>query len=595
MKNILAKFNPARTSEGTKKKHWLEIQKNISYVFSTFSLTSKFILIGLIVIGTIFLLAGLWSLSQDYTVTLPATGGSVTEGAIGSPRFINPLLATSDTDRDLSALIYSGLLRIGPNDELIPDLAESYNISDDGLIYTFTLKENLTWHDGRKLTARDIVFTVNKAQDSNTRSPRRANWEGVIVEQTGERTIIFKLARPYAPFIENMTMGILPTHLWSNIEIESFSFSPLNSQPIGSGPYKIAKIKKDRTGVATYYDLEAFSDFALGMPKIKNWRLKFYPNENSLITALIKGEIDSAHSITPSRIKELKPDDLQTVTVPLSRVFGVFFNQNQATLFTKKEVRQALDQATDRDQIIKQVLEGYGLSTTTAIPNFLIGEEDKAEETNPDTETALTLAKATLTDNGWQENENGIMEKTSGGETTLLKFSIATADTPELKATAELLKQNWEALGAEVEIKVFETGNLNQAVIRPRKYDVLLFGLVLGRQPDPFAFWHSSQRLDPGLNIALYTNISADKILEDLHTTLDKASRLEKIKALTKEIEQDIPAIFIYSPKFIYLAPPAVKNISFKKVSDSADRFNNVYNWYIKTEKVWKIFTPKTN
>ncbi|MCK4386733.1 MAG: hypothetical protein KAV41_01450, partial [Candidatus Pacebacteria bacterium] len=167
--------------------------------------------------------------------------------------------------------------------------------------------------------------------------------------------------------------------------------------------------------------------------------------------------------------------------------------------------------------------------------------------------------------------------------------SLSTAATPELKAVANLLKQQWEKLGVETRLKIFEMGDLNKNVIRPRKYDSLLFGEVVGRDLDLFAFWHSSQRNDPGLNIALYANITTDDLLEQIRITSDEKSKKEKLELFQKEIARDIPAIFLYSPDFIYISPKKIKNILIDKITIPSERFLDINNWYIKTDKVWKF------
>ena len=157
-----------------------------SQIIHTLSARERFVL-------SIFVLAFvtsgivlIWNIQQEFLIEVPTEGGSLTEGVIGSPRFISPLLATSDTDRDLTTLVYSGLLRASTSG-LIPDLAESFSVSEDGLEYTFTLRENIKWHDGEPVTADDVVFTIEKAQDPTLRSPKRAVWEGVVVEKVDEQ------------------------------------------------------------------------------------------------------------------------------------------------------------------------------------------------------------------------------------------------------------------------------------------------------------------------------------------------------------------------------------------------------------------------
>ena len=183
------------------------------------------------------------------------------------------------------------------------------------------------------------------------------------------------------------------------------------------------------------------------------------------------------------------------------------------------------------------------------------------------------------------------MEKKTKKETITLQFSLATGDAPELKETAEIIKDSWQKIGASVDVKIFETSDLNQNVIRPRKYDALFFGEVVGRDKDFYPFWHSSQRNDPGLNIALYTNIKTDKLLDEIRTTTDETVRQNDLRQFEKLIDDDAPVAFVYAPEFIYIVPKKVKNIKLGQITNGAERFLNVHEWYIDTNKVWKIFT----
>src|SRR3990167_4613872 len=197
-----------------------------------------------------------------FLVEVPRASGALTEGIIGTPRFINPLLAISDADRDVTALVYSGLLRATPEGGYVPDMAESYDVSPDGKTYTFILRDGLTFHDGSAVGVDDIVYTVGKAQDPALKSPVRANWEGVVAEQVDARTVRFTLRKAYAPFIENLTLGILPKARWGVVTDEEFPFSELNQEPVGSGPYRLGSASRSSSGILSTYTLRSFGDYA---------------------------------------------------------------------------------------------------------------------------------------------------------------------------------------------------------------------------------------------------------------------------------------------------------------------------------------------
>lgn len=522
-------------------------------------------------------------------VDVPSSGGSIVEGVIGSPRFINPLLAISDPDRDLSALVYSGLMTIGEDGALEPDLAESYEISEDGRTYTFTLKEDAVFHDGTPVTVDDVLYTVAMTQDPIVKSPKRASWDGVIAEKIDERRISFTLPQPYTPFLYNTTLGILPKHLWESVSAEQFPFSQLNIEPVGSGPFKVRKIERSDSGLPLFYELSAFDDYALGKPYLKRITINFYPNEERLIAALKDGKIQAVNSISPQAAQELEQADVRIETRPLPRIFGAFFNQNRAAIFTDESIREALTLAAPKEQILSDVLFGYGEIIDSPIPAGLLG----TAPAEPEAAYAERLeeARALLEADGWErDEESGVLMRESDEGVETLSFSISTSNTPELKAVAGLLAESWRSLGASVETRFFETSDLNQNVIRSRDYDVLLFGEIVGRELDLFSFWHSSQRNDPGLNIALYANITTDKLLADARTSTDPEEIAELYREFEDEIRADTPAVFLYSPLFIYAVPDELSNLNLGPVTTSGERFSNVHEWYIETEKIWPIF-----
>jgi peptide/nickel transport system substrate-binding protein len=581
------------------KKWEIGALQSAEKIVKNFSPAEKTIF-GIFVFGlffsTLFLLI---KLNDSFMVEIPTVGGTVSEGIVGSPRFINPILALNDADRDLTELIYSGLLKATSDGRLSTDLASDYNISDDGLVYTFNIKENAKFQDGANVTADDVVFTIKKIQDPAVKSPKRASFDGVLAEKTGDKQIKFTLKKPYSPFLENTTIGILPKHLWKDATSDEFPFSQLNIEPIGSGPYKIAEIKRDSSGLPTSYLLNPFEEYTLGEPYVKNLILKFYTNSKNLIDGYNKGEIDAISAISPSDGIALKEKGVRLEKTPLPRIFGLFFNQNEKPIFAEKAVRQALNISVDKNIILKEIFGGYGTIIDGPIPVKLAPEKKSdfasLENFSATTSPRIDEAKKLLKKSGWTENKTtGMMEKISTKDkktiVTEFAFSISTVNTTELKNTALMLKEMWKKIGANVDVKIFEAGDLNQNVIRARKYDTLLFGEIIGRDLDLYAFWHSSQRNDPGLNIASYTNSKADKILEEIRAISNYDKRAEKLSAFETEIKNDTPAVFLYSPDFLYVVPKQVKGFNMNYITIPSERFLNIQNWYINTEKVWKIF-----
>jgi peptide/nickel transport system substrate-binding protein len=547
--------------------------------------------------AALFVLSGLTLLSKvsdAFLVSVPARGGSLTEGVVGNPRFVNPVLALSEADKNLTVLVYSGLVRVTPGGKIENDLAENLSISEDKLSYTATLREDAQFHDGTRVTADDVVFTIQKVGDPMIKSPRRGNWDGVSVEKIDDRTVRFALKKAYTPFIYNLSIGILPRHIWKNVSADEFSFSQFNTLPVGSGPYKVEKAERNEGGIPDYYQLSPFENYSGrlsdGGPFIRSLIFRFYTSEEALVDAYNHGEIESLSGLSPERLSELDSGGSRVMHSPLPRIFAVFFNQSQSKVLLQKEVRQALELSAPKHEIVSEVFGSFATAIAGPLPAGIY-PWTAARSSSPTEAVKLGEAKNLLEKAGWKPNEEtGVLEKKIGSSIMSLSFSISTGDAPELKKVAEELANQWRKLGAEVLILTFETGELNQSVIRPRHFDALLFGEMVGRDADIYPFWHSSQRNDPGLNIALYANSKADRLLEEARSARNPAAVEESLKAFNIEVAKDVPAVFLYTPSFLYILPTKVKAVELGALSATQDRFAGIRDWYIETDGVWRIF-----
>ena len=565
-------------------------ERSIRGILHSFTIAEKAVFYFFV---SIFLLSGitlLWKVSGAFLIEVPSRGGTLMEGVIGNPRFINPVLAISEADKNLVALLYSGMVRITPEGKTENNLAEAVTISDDRRIYTVRIHEDARFHDGTPVTADDIIFTIQKITDPSIKSPLRGNWEGITIGKIDEKTVSFTLKQAYTPFIYNLTVGILPKHIWKNVSLDEFSFSQFNTLPIGSGPYKVERVERNSGGIPNFYRLTPFENVSNKAPFIKNLAFRFYPSEMALIEAFNTGEIESISGISPERIPELQTDSSRIISSPLPRVFAVFFNQSQSKVFLNKEVRQALNLASPREKIVEKILGGYATAIAGPMPAGIYSRTS-AKENKLMPDERLETAKELLAKAGWRANlETGILEKKSTSGTISLSFAISTGDASELQQVARELVATWQKLGAKIDVLIFETGDLNQNVIRPRNFDALLFGEVVGRDADLYPFWHSSQRTDPGLNIALYTNSRADQYLDNARSSDDPKEIEESYEVFAKELEADQPAVFLYTPSFLYVMPDKVKAIDLNSLTVPQDRFLSITDWYIETDRIWKIF-----
>jgi len=553
-----------------------------------------------------------------FMTSIPSYGGNLKEGTIGLPHTINPVLAVTDVDRDISSLVFSGLLKYRDG-ALALDAAQGYKVSPDGLTYTFTIRPNAQFQDGTKLTASDIAFTIQKIQDTALKSPRRTDFVNVTVKVLSDSQVQFVLKQPYSPFLTTMTLGILPKHIWESVSDDQFIFSQYNIEPVGSGPYRESSVERDSGGIPVRLSLTAWSGYYGAIPHLSTITFHFFADQDAALSALDSGTIDSLPAVSADQAARLSKDKAQAYTVlatTLPRIFGVFFNQSQNPALADKSVRQALDMTVDRPSIIKNVLHGYGLPIQGPLPPLTPTARPGSTATSTNTRSSgisqtglnipivmsaystssLAVARALLERNGWSKDASGVYQKSGPKNTSVpLAFDIYTADNIELKAAAEIVKNSWNALGARVTVKVFESSDLYQNIIRTRKYDALLFGELIGKDRDIYAFWHSSQRNSPGLNVSMYTNATVDSLLEDIRSQTDDHTRAADYAELDRQIRTDIPAVFLYSPDFLYVVPKVLRGVSLGSVTVPSDRFGSINDWYITTERVWRIFARNNN
>lgn len=569
------------TSDSQQKDNFSFFRK----VVTSFSYAEKVLFWTLTAVGVLSLVLLLVGLNQNIMVTVPKHGGVLREGIVGAPRFMNPVLAQSDTDLDIVQLVYSGLMRQNKNGELIPDIAQSYEVSEDGLEYTFTLRDDAKFHDGVPVTADDVIFTIVAIQDPVIKSPRRSNWDGITVQKIDDRTVSFRLAEPYTPFIWNTTLGILPKHIWGDVSPEEFAFNTFNTQPIGTGPYEFENVRRDKSGTIRLIELEKNDDFVLGEPYISTIELHIFKNTEEEIKALNSDTIDAIAGFNAQELSDNVDNDMAIVEVPMNRLFGVFFNQNQAQILAKKYIREALRDSIDRDSVIEQALYGYATPAYGPIP-----EVHTPFETLSSTSTEAKNAKEDLKGAGWEENEQGLLVDDADDESSpTIAISLSTTDVPELVDVASIIVESWRNNGIDASLKVFDVNDIRQNVIRPREYDALLFGEVIDPSLDLYAFWHSSQRNDPGLNIANYTNISVDRALEHIRSGSGDLTKDDYLTTVLTELDTDVPAIFLYSPHMVYVVPQSLEGLSTYPVTRTSDRFSNVYTWYLETDRIWKF------
>lgn len=556
--------------------------KQLKYLTRFFNQQEKKLIKFLLLIGSISLLSLAFSLTWRNTILIPKNGGSYTEGLIGAPQYINPAYgSTNDIDADLIKLIFSGLLKYNNNLELENDLAESYEISSDGKTYTFTLKPNLFWHDNKELTAKDIAFTISMIQDPRNNSPLEPSFRGVKVNQIDDRKIQFILNKPFTPFLHSLTVGILPAHAWENISIQSYKLTELNLKPIGSGPWKFDSLKKNKDGNLISYSLVPFKNYYGKLPYLKNINFKFYPTYDLAWQALQEQNIDGISFIPKEKKQYLQNNrQLKIYNLQLPQYTGIFINEDKNETLKEIKIRNVLEIAIDKNDILKKVFAGEALALAGPLLPGLPGYNENLN-TNPYSyEQSIKI----LTDLGWQKDKNN--QFFTKNEKTL-ELTLTTVDLPDNIKIAEMIRNYWEQVGIKTNLNIIPASNIQKEVIRTRDYELLLFGEIIGANPDFYPFWHSSQLKDPGFNLTSFNNKRADFLLEQARETNDFDKKAELFRQFENIILEDKPAIFLFQPTYSYLLNKKIHGFNTTRINLPSDRLNDSINWYIKTKRVF--------
>ncbi len=571
--------------------------------------------------------------APNYLSFEPRQGGEYSEALIGQPKIINPIFApANDVDADISPLLYSRLFKISEDQKLIPELAASLTISEDRKTYAVKLREDAFWTDGEKIDADDIAYTLEVIQNPEVQSPLYPSFNGVTVEKTGPFEITFTLKEPFAPFASNLALGVIPEHIFGMIAPANLRLAKDNLQPkITSGPWKFSKMIKNEGGVETF-SLERNDRYFGEIPYIKKITFKFYQD---FVPAADDLKVRSFMGLAfiPRNLSETYGGkNFQSYKMRLPQYTALFFNDDSLAALKNIDVRKALTQAIDKNIVMQSALGDNGeIVNSPIIPGFL-GYYPDIEKINFNADEAAALLdkdwpridpdeyfslkseslfkereqeiknlpdyeanSSTLSANLKSEVEDSVRaimrpdqtyyRKNSKNE--ILNINLTTADTPEYQNAAESIALFWRAIGVQTHVIIVPGKNISRETLKGRQYNVLLFSEIIGDDPDPFPFWHSSQTEYPGLNLAMFSDRHADTLLENARIATSSEARAGIYRIFQDILVKELPAVFLYSPTYDYLIDKKVKGVDFGRIFSPSDRFNNLSNWYIKTK--WSL------
>ncbi|MDH7489927.1 MAG: peptide ABC transporter substrate-binding protein [Anaerolineae bacterium] len=511
------------------------------------------------------------------TVLVPAEGGTYTEGVVGAPQWPNPVLAAfNETDEDIARLLFRGLTRVDERSRIVPDLAESWQVSGDALVYTFTLKAGLKWQDGAPITADDAVYTFQLMQSPDFPGPPYLLelWKAVQVAKVDALRVQFTLSEPFAPFLDYTTIGLLPQHILAGTAAKDLLAHPFNSSPVGNGPFMLERATSEEIVLRP----NPLSDAP--KPYLERLALRLYPDTDAVFAAYSRGEVDGIRTIPADRLDEAAElPSLNLYSAPVAEAAWVIFN-TQSPPLDAMPVRRALALATDRKRLIADALRGQALPLYGPLLPTSWAYNPAVEEADYDAEQARTL----LADAGWADTDgDGIRDK----DGKALGVEIACLDTPQDVRVAEALAAQWQEVGARVAVTPLPAGELANDYLRPRAFQAVLYHwLDITPDPDMYPFWHSTQATDPGQNFARFQNRDADEIMEQARRTPDTVLRQELYARLQEILRDEAPAVFLYQPVYTMGVRDTVQGVTLGPVRSASDRFQSIAGWYVQTRRV---------
>lgn len=544
----------------------------------------KHVILWVLFMGILIAATGLQLMwyQQSYKTTAPANNGTYAEAVLGPIDTLNPLFANTSAEQSASHLMFSSLLRYDKTGNLGYDLASDMKVNDAKNIYTISIRPDAKWHDGFQLTANDVAFTIGLMQNPNTRTTL-TGWKDVSIKVIDDMTIEFTLQTTYAAFEHALTFPIVPKHILGGVSPANIRENSFSQSPIGSGPFKLRFVQDIDVAAGRKIIYMARNDsYYGGIAKLERFQLHVYSTSDAIIRALSLSEVNAAADLSSSNIDSVDLDRYTVLSEPIkSGVYAIINTKSQ--LLQGIVLRRALQLAIETNAI-REKLPVKVLSLDLPFTNDqMAGDLPKALQYDQ------VSAKKYLDDAGWLLNSNGVREK-DGKE---LKLSAVTVKDSELERVLEALSGQWRDLGIVIETQVVDPNdaaqNVVQTILQPRNFDILLYRLNIGADPDVYAYWHSSQASAQGSNFANYSNPISDDALSSARARVEPTLRNAKYITFAKQWLADVPAIGLYQSTTQYISSKNVNSFDSSNILISPiDRYSDILNWSAGSQSIYK-------
>ncbi|MEI8307421.1 MAG: peptide ABC transporter substrate-binding protein [Chloroflexales bacterium] len=522
---------------------------------------------------------------RNASVANPLTGGSYHEAVLGTPAQPIPLLNAPLTDpvgRDLDALLFDGLMRIGADGLPEPGLADSYQVDPKGLVYTFQLRHGVTWHDGTPFTAEDVVFTLRALQIvAQPGDPALAQiWQGVLVDRVDDDTVRCTLSTPLASFLSAARVPILPSHLLTGVPPERWAETGYGSKLVGTGPFSLTELREDGATLA------ANPHYFGGRPYLDTVNLRFMATREAVLAALTRSDV-TAYGERAGEGDQAAASNLATVTlpnglrrsqVPLDEYAVLSFNLRRAPL-DNQPLRQALAYGLSKDALIERALGGLAMPLDTPILSGSWAASPEAHWYSTDPTTATRL----LGELGYDPGVDGVRQR----DGQRLSLDLIVDGEPRRRAAAAEIVRQWGEIGVEVKVEELSTADLLLR-LHDHTFTMALHSWArIGPDPDPYALWHSSQ----GLNYAGLADPEIDTLLESARAESQVDARSADYDAFQKRWIDLVPSITLYQPLYLFVASQHLGGVGMsdpttatgQQIFGPDDRYRTITRWFINS------------
>ena len=538
------------------------------------------ILITGLVVGVLLIIQQLDDSEEIEATPSPIAGGIYTEALVGEFMRLNPFLDIyNQPDHDVGRLIFSSLIKFDSRGIPQADLAESWGVSRDGTVYNFSLRTDVFWHDGEVFDSNDVMFTIDLLKSQHPLIPEdlQTFWEEVEVVVLSDSQLQFLLPEPFAPFLDYLSFGILPAHIFAGLTMNEIIDHPFNLAPVGTGPFQFNRLLVEDDQIVGVV-LDAFDEYFLSRPYLDEINFRYYPNSEAAFEAYQQGEVEGLGEVQSDILASVlsAPNlSIYTARKPLLTMVYLNLDNPDVEFLQTPEFRMALMAVINRNRIIENIYNGQAIPALGPIMPGTWAFYPDLETINYDPIRADNYFKASGV--SFDEEEMGFVSESG----LPIALTLLYPETVLHQAIAEQIASDWETLGVEVTL----VGKPYEAVLEDlaaREYQASLvdINLTSSPDPDPYPFWGQAQ-MDSGQNYAQWDNRSASELLEQARMTVDLAERGRLYRNFQVLFMREMPSLPLFYPVYTYAVSEDIKGINFGPIFDPSDRFRNVHNWYI--------------